>query len=164
MNEIKELVRQKMHIEVKSWYTIGNDDHGLEPASEEELQKILLRDQDNIEKAITDMYEAYKEDNTLEELEQGVENDAYREFLFDHVRIVYTEYKDMIYNAICAELKRLYMEEGKTLTDKDLKEKEEDIEDATMCMYSKLEENNIENARNLNKDDIRLLVKYHIIN
>jgi hypothetical protein len=83
---IKTGLRQKMEKQLRCDMTIGMADENMEEYTEEEIAKFISDNNEEISKAIDEMYLAYEEDNDLESLEQP-ENDWIREYLYEHVDI-----------------------------------------------------------------------------
>jgi hypothetical protein len=60
------------------------EEEKLQPLTEVEVDKFISEHLDTIEKAVLDMYKAYRNDNELEDL-KNAELDWYREFLYDYI-------------------------------------------------------------------------------
>lgn len=80
--EYKNIIRDRFQKELKSMLTTGRADDGMEPLKKKE--RFFEKYQDEIEECVNEMYDAYAEDEELEDLRTG-ENDWFKEYLSDKV-------------------------------------------------------------------------------
>ena len=79
-------IRQAMKKQLRADLTIGRIDQGMRPVSDMYIAEFLEYNNANIENAVREMYEVYREVGELEDL-RTAESDWYQEFLYTHVEL-----------------------------------------------------------------------------
>lgn len=81
-----EQIRSAMKKQLRADLTIGREEQGMRPVSDMYIAEFLEYNNANIENAVREMYEVYREVGELEDL-RTAENDWYQEFLYTHVEL-----------------------------------------------------------------------------
>lgn len=79
-------IRQAMKRQLRADLTTGREEQGMRPVSDMYIAEFLEYNNANIENAVREMYEVYREVGELEDL-RTAENDWYQEFLYTHVEL-----------------------------------------------------------------------------
>lgn len=84
MNNIRDTLKERTYQQITCDLTVGRTDNDLAPLSTDEINQFITKNASNIENVISNMIDAYAEDNELHLLEDPC-NDWICEFLYDEI-------------------------------------------------------------------------------
>ena len=85
-NQIKTILYKLILEQIRADLTTGQEDQDLDPYTIEQINNFVIDNEANIQKVISDMINAYEDDEELEDLLEP-EPDWIREFLYEHVKV-----------------------------------------------------------------------------